>query len=269
MFQINAAQPGSGASPRTRRPSSISCRTRPPRPAMPTPTSSTPPTAATGASPAASPTASRPRRPDCWPQDSGPSPAGGLAALGTPAWKSLPSWAVVGTEDHVIPPAEQLFMAKRAGAHVVEVAAGHLSLITRADTVADTIITVARSAGCRPGRSKGSGSPPRWRPLTRTRSVEAQIGEPLPGRGGSSSESGPSALVTRIEAISRPARGRRARSPSVCALPPGSPVLGRGVDTGRDDHGTHVGEERTQCVIQDRASGGECLPSPRSGPVCP
>lgn len=71
----------------------------------------------------------------------------GSQPSGTPAWKSLPSWAVVGTEDHVIPPAEQLFMAKRAGAHVVEVAAGHLSLIARADTVAGTIIAAARSAG--------------------------------------------------------------------------------------------------------------------------
>ena len=27
---------------------------------------------------------------------------------GVPAWKTIPSWAVVGTADHVIPPAEQL-----------------------------------------------------------------------------------------------------------------------------------------------------------------
>jgi pimeloyl-ACP methyl ester carboxylesterase len=33
---------------------------------------------------------------------------------GVPAWKAIPSWAVVGTADHVIPPAEQLAMARHA-----------------------------------------------------------------------------------------------------------------------------------------------------------
>ncbi len=32
----------------------------------------------------------------------------------TPAWKTIPSWAVVGTVDHIIPPDSQLMMAKRA-----------------------------------------------------------------------------------------------------------------------------------------------------------
>jgi hypothetical protein len=31
------------------------------------------------------------------------------------AWKTLPSWAVTGTEDKVIPPAAQRSMAERAG----------------------------------------------------------------------------------------------------------------------------------------------------------
>ena len=35
---------------------------------------------------------------------------------GAPAWKSLPSWAVVGTEDRVIPPDTQRHMASRARA---------------------------------------------------------------------------------------------------------------------------------------------------------
>ena len=33
----------------------------------------------------------------------------------TAAWKTIPSWAVVGTEDRVIPPATQRSMAERAG----------------------------------------------------------------------------------------------------------------------------------------------------------
>ena len=32
---------------------------------------------------------------------------------GPPAWKTIPSWAVIGTADRVIPPAELTFMAMR------------------------------------------------------------------------------------------------------------------------------------------------------------
>ena len=48
---------------------------------------------------------------------------------GPPAWKTIPSWAVIGTGDQVIPPAELTFMAKRAGARITDVDAGHLSLV--------------------------------------------------------------------------------------------------------------------------------------------
>lgn len=58
---------------------------------------------------------------------------------GAPAWKALPSWAVVGTADKVIPPAQQLFMAHRAGARITDVNAGHLSLISRPQTVTQVI----------------------------------------------------------------------------------------------------------------------------------
>jgi pimeloyl-ACP methyl ester carboxylesterase len=40
---------------------------------------------------------------------------------GTPAWKTIPSWAVVGTADKVIPPALLTFMAHRAGARITDV----------------------------------------------------------------------------------------------------------------------------------------------------
>ncbi|TQF01647.1 alpha/beta hydrolase [Kitasatospora acidiphila] len=71
----------------------------------------------------------------------------GTEPSGPPAWKTLPSWAVVGTQDHVIPPTEQLFMAHRAGSHVVQVPAGHLSLLTDPDTVAHTITEAAKAVG--------------------------------------------------------------------------------------------------------------------------
>ncbi len=65
------------------------------------------------------------------------------APSGPPAWKTIPSWAVIGTADHVIPPAELLFMANRAHAHVTEINAGHLSLITNPDAVTRVIIDAA------------------------------------------------------------------------------------------------------------------------------
>ncbi|WP_405984196.1 alpha/beta fold hydrolase [Streptomyces sp. NBC_00872] len=70
----------------------------------------------------------------------------GSEPSGTPAWKTIPSWAVVGTADHVIPPAEQLAMATRAKAHITKVNAGHLSLITRPGAVTDVIRDAARAA---------------------------------------------------------------------------------------------------------------------------
>jgi pimeloyl-ACP methyl ester carboxylesterase len=71
----------------------------------------------------------------------------GSEPSGTPAWSTIPSWAVVGTADHVIPPAELLAMANRARAHVTEVDAGHLSLITRPGVVTDVILDAARATG--------------------------------------------------------------------------------------------------------------------------
>jgi pimeloyl-ACP methyl ester carboxylesterase len=64
---------------------------------------------------------------------------------GAPAWRTIPSWAVIGTADRVIPPAELTFMAKRAGAHVTEVSAGHLSMIADPQTVAQVIEQAAKA----------------------------------------------------------------------------------------------------------------------------
>ena len=58
---------------------------------------------------------------------------------GPPAWKTIPSWDVIGTADRVLPPAEQIFMAKRAGAHITKVNAGHLSMIADPGVVAQVI----------------------------------------------------------------------------------------------------------------------------------
>jgi pimeloyl-ACP methyl ester carboxylesterase len=64
-----------------------------------------------------------------------------------PAWQTIPSWAIIGTQDHVIPPAELLAMAQRAGAHVTEIKAPHLSMISDPGTVTRVILKAARAAG--------------------------------------------------------------------------------------------------------------------------
>ena len=66
---------------------------------------------------------------------------------GVPAWQTIPSWSLIGTADHVIPPAEQLFMSKRAHAHITEIDAGHLSLISHPSAVTRVIIAAAQATG--------------------------------------------------------------------------------------------------------------------------
>jgi pimeloyl-ACP methyl ester carboxylesterase len=63
---------------------------------------------------------------------------------GKPAWKTIRSWDVIGTEDHIIPPPLQEFMAKRAGSHVIDVKASHLSLVSHPKVVAGVIATAAQ-----------------------------------------------------------------------------------------------------------------------------
>ena len=58
---------------------------------------------------------------------------------GPPAWATIPSWAVIGTQDQAIPPAELMFMAQRANSQVTYVNAGHLSMITQPGAVAKVI----------------------------------------------------------------------------------------------------------------------------------
>src|SRR5580693_10302508 len=61
------------------------------------------------------------------------------AFSGTPAWTSIPSWAVIGTDDQVVPPAELTFLAQRAHSQITYVKAGHLSMIAQPFAVANVI----------------------------------------------------------------------------------------------------------------------------------
>jgi len=59
------------------------------------------------------------------------------------AWRAKPSWYLVATEDKMIPPPAQRFMAERAGSTVVEVAGSHAIYVSQPDAVAKLIKTAA------------------------------------------------------------------------------------------------------------------------------
>ncbi len=56
-----------------------------------------------------------------------------------PAWKDIPAWAVIGTQDKIIPPAAQRSMAEHAGAEITEIDASHVSMVSQPDAVVDVI----------------------------------------------------------------------------------------------------------------------------------
>jgi len=62
-----------------------------------------------------------------------------MTPSGVPAWKAIPSWSLFGTADRVIPPAEQRLMSERAHAHITEIDAGHLSLVSHPGAVTTVI----------------------------------------------------------------------------------------------------------------------------------
>ena len=64
---------------------------------------------------------------------------------GEPAWKTIPSWYLVATHDHAIPPATQRFMAARAHATVFQVAASHVPMISQPAATLKAILAAARS----------------------------------------------------------------------------------------------------------------------------
>ena len=66
---------------------------------------------------------------------------------GPPAWKNLPSWAVVGTEDKVIPPDTLRRMAERAGATITEAPGSHVSMVSHPQVTIDAILAAAAAVG--------------------------------------------------------------------------------------------------------------------------
>jgi len=64
-----------------------------------------------------------------------------------PAYASLPSWYVVGTQDHAIPEATQVAMATAAHSKITYVNSSHVSLISHPGLVTSVIEKAAESVG--------------------------------------------------------------------------------------------------------------------------
>ena len=59
------------------------------------------------------------------------------------AWKTIPSWYVVSTQDNAINPDLERFMAKRIGAQTKEIKASHVGFISQPAEIAKVIEAAA------------------------------------------------------------------------------------------------------------------------------
>ena len=64
---------------------------------------------------------------------------------GAPAWKTLPSWYLVCTEDQMIPPPAQEFLAKRMQATVRSTPTSHAPFMSRPGDVVDLILEAVQA----------------------------------------------------------------------------------------------------------------------------
>ncbi|MEU3457475.1 alpha/beta hydrolase [Micromonospora sp. NPDC006766] len=70
--------------------------------------------------------------------------------MGVPAWKSLPSWYLIATQDQAIPPDAQRMFASRMGATTSEVPASHVPMVSHPDVAAQLIKTAAETRTAMP-----------------------------------------------------------------------------------------------------------------------
>jgi pimeloyl-ACP methyl ester carboxylesterase len=76
--------------------------------------------------------------------------------MGTPAWRSLPSWYLVAADDEAIAPDTERMFARRMGAETVEVASSHVAMVSHPDAVVALIEAAERAAV---GQSVSAGAP--------------------------------------------------------------------------------------------------------------
>jgi pimeloyl-ACP methyl ester carboxylesterase len=81
-------------------------------------------------------------------------PLAGVAlteAASTPAWRSRPTWGVLGTADRCIDPGVHRFSYERMGATVTEIEGGsHVIMISHPDEVAEVVMTAVHACALQP-----------------------------------------------------------------------------------------------------------------------
>ena len=65
--------------------------------------------------------------------------------MGIPAWKTLPSWYLIATDDQALPPAAQRLFAKRMRATVVEIPSSHVAMVSHPGDVVRLTETAAEA----------------------------------------------------------------------------------------------------------------------------
>ena len=65
--------------------------------------------------------------------------------MGTPAWKTLPSWYLVAKNDQALPSDAERFFAQRMGATSVEIDSSHVAMVSHPDAVVKLIKDAARA----------------------------------------------------------------------------------------------------------------------------
>jgi pimeloyl-ACP methyl ester carboxylesterase len=61
------------------------------------------------------------------------------------AWKSKPSWYIVGKNDHAVPPDLERFLSKRMGATTIEVESSHVPMLSKPSVVIDVIRSAVKA----------------------------------------------------------------------------------------------------------------------------
>jgi pimeloyl-ACP methyl ester carboxylesterase len=59
-------------------------------------------------------------------------------------WKNLPCWYQVSTEDRMIPPQAEQFMAQRMNAKTISLPSSHASMVSHPGEIADLILSAAK-----------------------------------------------------------------------------------------------------------------------------
>jgi pimeloyl-ACP methyl ester carboxylesterase len=66
---------------------------------------------------------------------------------GEPAWKKVPSWAVVATGDKAAGTDVVRSMAERAGAKITEAEGSHVIMVSKPEAVTDVILSAVGAVG--------------------------------------------------------------------------------------------------------------------------